>query len=158
MEECELCGKGINSVYVVIVESVELRVCADCAKGKHISYKEEERRSAKNASNANRKSGYIPIGRAKEEELELIDNYGEHIRKARESMGLPIKVFAEMINEKESLLRLIENQRTPPTIELIKKLERNLKIKLEQQQEEVNRSERFGKNPGRATLGEFNDK
>ena len=150
MDECELCGDSIDSVYIVNVENVELRVCASCAKGKRVIYTESNSKK----SNSN-KSGYKPISRKKEEdELELVDNYGEKIRKARESMGLPLKVFAEMINEKESLLKLVEKEQTLPTIPLTKKLEKNLKIKLEQSNS-IGIDKSGQRKSGSATLGEF---
>ena len=149
MEECELCGENIDSVYVVNVEGVELRVCASCAKGKRVIYTEDNAKKKEMS-----KKAYKPVSRKKEEELELVDNYGERIRKAREGMGLPLKVFAEMINEKESLLKLIEKEQTLPTIPLTKKLEKNLKIKLEQNNEmQIDRSGQ--KKSTGATLGEF---
>ncbi len=149
MEECELCGENIDGVYVVNVEGVELRVCASCAKGKRVIYTENNTKKIDRSNKA-----YKPVSRKKEEELELVENYGERIRKARENMGLPLKVFAEMINEKESLLKLVEKEQTLPTIPLTKKLEKNLKIKLEQSGEmQIDKSGQ--KKSGSATLGEF---
>ncbi|MEM3876096.1 MAG: helix-turn-helix domain-containing protein, partial [Candidatus Micrarchaeaceae archaeon] len=61
---------------------------------------------------------------------QIIDDYGETIRRARESMGLSLKVLAELLNEKESFLARIEKQKTTPNSKLIEKLEKTLNIKL----------------------------
>ena len=45
-------------------------------------------------------------------------------------MGLSLKVLAEIINEKESFLARVENERAKPSNTLIKKLEKTLDIKL----------------------------
>jgi len=47
--------------------------------------------------------GYeIPVKKIHIDNYELIDNYGKVIREAREKMQLPLKVLAEMLNEKET--------------------------------------------------------
>ena len=71
----------------------------------------------------------VPVVREKETE-ELVENFGEVIRNAREKQGLPIKVLAEMINEKESTLVRIEKQKSSPGEKTRHKLEKELRIKL----------------------------
>ncbi len=120
MEECEICGSKTNDVYIVNVEDVELRVCTKCAKGKKIVSKVVDRKNApKSVAKA-----------AKSEAPLLVENYGTKIHNARESMKLPLKVLAEMINEKETLLLRVEQERTLPPAELVKRLEKALGIKL----------------------------
>jgi putative transcription factor len=143
MEECEICGAKTNDVYIVDVEDVELRVCTKCAKGKKIVSKVV----GKNATQKFVKS-------SKSEEPQLVENYGLLIHNARESMKLPIKVLAEMINEKETLLLRVEQQRTLPTLQLAKKLEKALGIKLAET-EQQNENVVFSKKGDKATLGDF---
>lgn len=145
MEECELCGAKTNDIYIVDVEDVELRVCAKCSKGKKIVSKIEQRQSRP-------KQFAKP---AKAEEAQLVENYGIAIHNARESMRLPLKVLAEMINEKETLLLRIEQQRTLPSIELTKKLEKALRIKLaETAQPQGTRSRSIGSGD-RITIADY---
>jgi len=61
---------------------------------------------------------------------EIIEGYGKIIISAREKLGLPIAVVAERLKEKESYLHAIEHERLNPTIEVAKKLEKELGIKL----------------------------
>jgi putative transcription factor len=133
MEECEICGKKSSDIYIVNVEEVELRVCTKCAK------------------EARRMVGATP---KKNDFDQLIDNYGEVIRNARESMKMPIKVLAELISEKESHLLHIEQQKTRPSEELRKKLEKELGIRLVEPA--AGQDEKGGRGGGDgATLGDF---
>ena len=68
-------------------------------------------------------------------------------------MKLPMKVLAEMINEKETLLSRVEQQHTLPTLKLAKKLEKALNIKLEAAPEQRQDAPKSKKSS--ATLGEF---
>ncbi len=120
MEECELCGKRTSDVYIVNVEDVELRVCTKCASGKKIVSKLVEQRKVPKTYTTERKNDY---------EL-LVDDYGTVIRNARERMKIPVKVLAELINEKETYLLHVEQQKTRPSEALRKKLERELGITL----------------------------
>jgi putative transcription factor len=118
MEECELCGRQVPETYAVTIEGAELSVCARCAE----------------------KEGIVPKPKAaprrfqtpKKEEAEevLVDDYGERIRLARESMKIQINVMAEMINEKQSVLARVEQQKMTPPEALTKKIERYLNITL----------------------------
>lgn len=129
MEECELCGKPISDiVYTIEVEGVSLRVCSKCAVGKKIIGKEQLDipKSPKPSYFASDYKREQPA----EDDIELVDNYGEKIRQALEREKLPLKVLAEMISEQESYLkRVIEDKTTPPQ-ELVGKLEKTLGIKL----------------------------
>ncbi|MEM3781581.1 MAG: helix-turn-helix domain-containing protein [Candidatus Micrarchaeaceae archaeon] len=102
--------------------------CAVCAKGKSTTG-----RIVGEQSNAEQRSNTTAYGLgASQGEIaeELIDNYGDEIRKARESLGVPIKVLAEKISEKSSTLLRIEQQKALPSDKLVKKLEKELGIKL----------------------------
>ncbi|MEM0107127.1 MAG: multiprotein bridging factor aMBF1 [Candidatus Micrarchaeaceae archaeon] len=147
MEECELCGRKITTVYVIEIEGTTLRVCGNCAKGnKVIKVESAEKKGAKEAKAKEAE-------KSKEaSESELAEDYGKRIREARERMKLPLGVLAEMMNEKESFLLRIEEQKAMPSPELAKKLEKALGIKLEENV--ANPSYRGGKKEN-ATMGEF---
>jgi putative transcription factor len=125
MEECELCGRDMGTVHVVSLEGAELRVCAKCSAGKRIVYKEnpfqQEQKTAEGKQSA-------------KEERELVADYGQRIRKAREAQKIPVKVLAEMLNEKEHFLARVESQKTTPPDALVRKLERALNIGLKEEE------------------------
>ncbi|MCL5430824.1 MAG: multiprotein bridging factor aMBF1 [Candidatus Marsarchaeota archaeon] len=150
MEECELCGSPVSAPYTVLVEGVELRVCAKCAKGKKVMNRPASARSAFASSR-----GSAPKQqKVREEDLDVVENYGGIIKKARESMGIPIKVLGEMINEKETLLLRIEEQKTLPSIGLARKLERALNIKL-LAQPDVAEGAQAQRGQGSLSIGDF---
>jgi putative transcription factor len=143
MEECELCGNKISEVYVINLDGTELRVCARCAAGKAVIGRSGE------------KVRTTPMHRsALKEEAPLKDNYGTIIREARERMKLPIKVLAEMLNEKETFILRVEEQTMRPDAKLAKKLEKALGVTLYGEQEPTGTVHGRG-NSEKATLGEF---
>ena len=148
LEECELCGRAIREVYVVSVENTELRVCSSCARGKKVLHREVERDDSAVQSKSVRKV------KVKEEDKELVEGYGGIIRRAREGMGIPHKVLAEMISEKETYLVRVEEEKTKPSMELTRKLEKALNIKLTQPRAEE-RPVGGKASKGGATLGDF---
>ncbi len=144
MEECELCGRKMNDVYIVSIEGSDLRVCSSCAKGKKVVYKAVEERAGVPQRKAVKKT---------DEEIELVEGYGKKMHQARDQMQLPLKVLAEMLNEKEGLLLRIEEEKTRPPIELTKKIEKALNIKITQQKSDEPKV--YTGKPGKATLGDF---
>ncbi len=64
------------------------------------------------------------------EEYEVVSDYAERIKKAREAMGWSHKVLAEKVRESENIIKRIESGKLIPDIALARKLEKVLKIKL----------------------------
>ncbi len=120
MEECEVCGSKSEDLYLVDIEGAHMIVCAACAKGKDIlqEFSNKEKTAAKS------------FKRAPKEEFLVIDNFGSVIRHGRDLLGLPTKVLAERINEKESTLIRVEKGEMLPDDRLAKKLEKELGITL----------------------------
>ena len=147
MEECEICGRRTASLYTIDVGGTEMRVCPVCAEGKRILArpKAPQRPGSQKFSRPKPKS---------DDEKAIVQDYGMLIRHAREKMDLPLKVLAEMINEKESFLRRIEEEKAVPAGRALKQLERTLGIKLLVEAEEE--PERVkGDRKESASLGDF---
>ncbi len=145
MYDCEVCGKSVSTVYVVEIEGAQMNACEKCARGKsaiEVMGPEKE---------ANKKHAR-PAAASKEED-EVIAGYGSVIRKARESFSMPLKVLAERISEKESTLFRVENMKMLPSAALVKKLERELGIKLTEKQVHEARKQGSGRNEP-ITLGD----
>ena len=142
--QCNMCNK--EAKVIALVEGVELSVCNDCGKFGNIikPIRKESKETPKT----------IKIEKEKEI-IELIaNNYGEMIKKKRESLGLTQKELANKLAEKESLIHNIESERFEPNIELAKKFERFLGITLiEKQQEERLNKEK--KETRELTLGDL---
>lgn len=139
---CELCGKEAELVKA-IVEETELNVCRSCAKFGKVIKKPvfvEKPRPAK-----------IPETEITEV---IVPDYAERIRAAREKRNLKQKDFAKLISEKESLVHNLEIGRQKLSIDLARKLEKILKVKLVEQYEEAEESKTRGNSEG-FTIGDF---
>jgi len=129
--QCEICGSDIKGNAIrVNVEGSVLDVCGRCA---HYG------KPADKWSPVSRKM--LPTERVivthkprrdvfDKLEGEIIGDYAEAIRKARESQGLTIEELASKMMEKAALIRKIEREELVPEDSVRKKLEAALGIKL----------------------------
>ncbi|MFN7991335.1 MAG: multiprotein-bridging factor 1 family protein [Candidatus Micrarchaeia archaeon] len=118
---CDICGRAPVRAQI-LVEGAKMLACASCMRsGKVIQRFEVEGPASPSVS------GAPAVIEASEE---LVEGYGRKITNARERAKLPLSVVAERIREKESYLNAIEHERFMPTIEVARKLERELGIKL----------------------------
>ncbi|MGB9708856.1 MAG: multiprotein bridging factor aMBF1 [Infirmifilum sp.] len=128
MARCELCGAELRGIaYRIVLDGAEMIVCTRCARGKTVlgSIKigvEPSRQTFK-------AKAPVKYNRRDTEEV-IVEGYGEIIRQAREKMGLTRELLAVMVGEKESTIRRIESEQLEPPIELARKLEKVLKVKL----------------------------
>lgn len=70
-------------------------------------------------------------------DLELVPEYGRIIARVREDKGLTRYDFARKINEKESVIKRLEEEVFEPEEELIKRIEDFLDIRLRERYEGV---------------------
>ncbi len=145
MDDCEICGKSDGSYYV-LVEGAKIYACASCAKLGKVLRAPAPRAPQKKFAGEKKQGA--------RRELELVPDFGGRIRSARTKMHLERAVLGEMINEKESFLERVENEKAVPTEALARKLEKALGIKL---LEEVTYSETAEKGGGKGgvTLGDI---
>jgi putative transcription factor len=115
---CELCGQK-PAVYHSEIEGTMMNVCVDCAKFG----------VTKKKTNIQ-----VIIKEKRPEEKEpiflFVQGYGSIVKKAREKLGLKQEEMAKRLNERESFLHQIESESLKPRIEIARKLERELKIKI----------------------------
>ncbi len=64
------------------------------------------------------------------ERYELVEDFAQRIRSARERLGWSISTLAEKVKESTSTIRRIESGKLRPTIDLARRLEEILGIKL----------------------------
>ncbi len=72
----------------------------------------------------------VGVGLGVAERYEVVPNYAEIIRRARERLGWSHRVLAEKVRESERTIRRIEAGELVPTIDLARRLERALGVKL----------------------------
>jgi len=142
---CELCGKR-ESIVKISVEGSQLDVCNDCSRfGKIVA------RPLKAPQLDQRR-----IAHPKKEDTEdIVPGFGPIIKSARERLGLKQAELAKRISEKESLLHSIESQHFKPPMELAKKLEKALQIKLISKVEDKEEEESKKKEAGAVTIGDL---
>lgn len=157
---CEICGVEIRgTAYKVVIDGATLIACRKCAlrnPSAVVGYVSPQPRTG---GGPRRATPRVPVVRRMPRYTvveEIVDDYAERIKEARERMGLTREVLAAMIGEKVSTIRRIESGRLAPTIQLARKLERVLKIKLVEVHEE---GEEYGYSEGgeefELTLGDI---
>lgn len=78
-----------------------------------------------------------PTPRAKPpEDYVLVEGYGKVIKSAREARGLTQEALAGLLNEKASVVKKVESEKMSPSLNLIRKLEHVLKIKMTEKLDE----------------------
>ncbi|MCW3995442.1 MAG: multiprotein bridging factor aMBF1 [Candidatus Bathyarchaeota archaeon] len=132
---CEVCGRKIHTEPIrAIIEGAKLIVCVECSKHGKVILHEEADVSQK--PTATKSTMHLPVIIKKppvaqvQISQELIHDYANKIRTAREKLLLSHEDLGKKINEKASLLKHIETGRMAPNNQLAAKLEHALKIKL----------------------------
>ncbi|HWQ47704.1 MAG TPA: multiprotein bridging factor aMBF1 [Methanosarcina sp.] len=131
--QCEICGAEIRGKPICItIDNSELQVCQKCAPyGKPVDKRTPVSRKVSPVVRTvtrteNRpKKDFFDILKD-----ELLDNYDQIIRDAREAKGWSQEDLAENIKEKVSLIKKIERSEIVPEDSVRKKLEHALNIKL----------------------------
>ncbi len=143
--QCEICGAEAP-LYKVKIEGTVMNVCANCMK-----YGEAIRTVSRKIHTKK------PIVKSPEIVEDVVPNYAEIIRKAREDKGVKQEDFAKRINEKESLIHKIETGHFKPSLKLAKKIENFLGVKLIERIETPAKLPRTaeGHEESEFTLGDF---
>ena len=131
--QCEICGAEIREKPVCIsIDNSELQVCQKCAPyGKPVDKRTPVSRKVSPVVRTVTQAGKRPkkdfFDILKDE---LLENYVQIIRDAREAKGWSQEDLAENIKEKASLIKKIERSEIVPEDSVRKKLEYALNIKL----------------------------
>lgn len=122
---CEVCGNPVyGPVNTVQIDGSTFQVCSSCARlGKPIRPKKE-------ASQLNPKPEPAKKPNKMFDELELKEDYYKVIKQAREKLGLSQEALGRKINEKPSVIKLLESGKLKPDNMLARKLEHFLKVQL----------------------------
>ena len=147
--QCDICGKEAR-LFRAKVEDTVVSVCEGCA-----SFGEVIGRVAESPLITKTQQAQQRVIQKEEPREQVIEGFSAIIKNKREALGLKQVDFAKRINEKDSLVHKIETGAIVPPIELARKIERFLGIKLV----EVVKEEKVpaGGKPGRPdelTLGD----
>lgn len=123
----------------VVIEGAKLTVCGSCAKHGQSTWEPAPPRPNPipqlQGQGATAYSGPIHIKKRVikarvDTSKEIVADYAEVIKQAREDAGLSVEDLGMKINEKASVLRKIELGKITPNNQLIARLEHTLKITL----------------------------
>lgn len=117
--QCELCGKD-TELFNALVEGTQLRVCAKCGKFGNVLRKVLPPASQKSVS----------VTREPVIVEQIVSDYSQKIKTAREKRGLTQLDFAKLLTVKESLIHKMETGHFEPSIDIAQKMEKILHITL----------------------------
>ena len=147
MVQCEMCGAETSSPRTVKIEGAELDVCGDCAdfgteveqessstSTKYSTGSDSAEESGSASPSAGSPSADGSSGSHRHDMFddmeEVVQDYDERIRNAREATGLSQEDLAEELNEKASFIKKLEQGASLPNDSIQSKLERKLDITL----------------------------
>jgi putative transcription factor len=156
--QCEVCGRQIFGAPIrSIIEGAKMTVCSECAKlGSGYWEPKIQRRTKKSI----KRQPTISFSKRKQpptvtETLELVSDFGQRVRQAREGLELSHEDLGRKIREKVSVLRKIESGKMVPDLGLAEKLEHALKIKLRVPSSEPKVQPVLSSKPRGTTLGDL---
>jgi len=122
--QCEICGNPLTGrTFLIQIEGATFRVCGSCSK---LGSPVREKKAVKPTMQKPKPSNH-PL---EEPLLELRYDYYRMIKQAREKIGLSQEQLGHKINEKPSVIKLLESGKLKPDDLLARKIEHALKIKL----------------------------
>lgn len=136
MRVCEVCGQPIRGTpHSVIIDGGKFTVCNNCARlGTPVAKPAAPAKPILKPLNIP-KHALTPKPRTpnpilREPELELRPDYNIVVKQAREKLNLSQEELGRKINEKPSLIRLIETGRLKPNDALASKVKHFLRVDL----------------------------
>ncbi|WP_296859331.1 multiprotein bridging factor aMBF1 [uncultured Methanobrevibacter sp.] len=156
--ECEICGKEVpeNNPIRAKIEGTVMVVCKECSKLGKIQKappKPKFVKQNKTKKSQNKKNNRKNYSRDDEPSEELVEDFNNIVRNARESKDWSREDLGKKINERVSVITRIETGKMTPDIKLTKKLEKALNIKLLEKIDKIDLNQFINNNSGERTLG-----
>lgn len=133
--QCEMCGSDRGRLRKARVEATVMNVCDNCVRfGEEIAPPPKATGSGPGAAPvadrlAARQRRETPRD-ALESEEELVDDYGERVRRGREKKGWTREQLADRVSEPVPTIAKIEAGSLHPSDRAVKALQKELQIKL----------------------------
>jgi len=157
---CEVCGREIlGPPQRRIIEGAKLTVCSRCAQFGKSDWVPNRPAPVKTPGRAQSTPLPTPRPRIRNdvesvEQLELVEDYGAQIRKARQKLGLSEKDLANKMQEKESVVKNLEKQELTPDNKLIAKIRKYLSIDIVEHID-ASKAKILAKPTGAKTIGDM---
>ncbi|UXD21740.1 XRE family transcriptional regulator [Ignicoccus pacificus DSM 13166] len=122
---CEMCGLPIEGrPHRVMIEGTEMVLCERCYRSVRARAVPTE------APKKKKKEVKKEKPKKKVVEYEIVEDYAKRVREAREKLGMSREELGMKVGAGENIIKRIELGRLEPDMELAKKLEKVLGIKL----------------------------
>jgi putative transcription factor len=128
---CEVCGSPLRaSPNRVEIDGAVMIVCNNCSKlGRPLGPAIPTQGRVSPVQNALRTMAQRPI-QPIEVEFDVDPEYYLKIRQAREKLGLSQEQLGQLLNEKPSVIKMVESKKLKPDLTLTRKFMHQLKINL----------------------------
>ncbi|MCK9152123.1 multiprotein bridging factor aMBF1 [Methanobacterium alcaliphilum] len=144
---CEICGKKIMGQPIKTkIDGSVMNVCNDCSKFGKIQ---------RQPTRPTKPRAIQRPPRREKPTYEVLEEYNNIVREAREKKGWSRENLAEKIYEKVSVINRIESGRMSPDIKLARKLERILNITILEKLEDTQSEEFKASSLKGATIGDI---
>lgn len=151
--QCELCGSEHITCRPAVVDGVRMMLCPSCMRhGTGIKVVTERPVSSQPILERIKRPKVKDV--YKDMDKELVSDWADRIKKAREKKGLSREELGFKIGERTVTIAKIENGDLRPSDKVIKKLEKELDIKLVESITPVSTGS-TGSHAGGLTLGDF---
>lgn len=138
MSSCEMCGREVPALRRALVEGTAMSVCGNCVK---FGVEQAGARTEVTGRSATTQGLERRAVRARSRDIydemqeELVEDYGERVKQARLKKGMTLEQLGERLKERVANLSKVEAGSFHPPDTLVKKLERELGIKLKEKPE-----------------------
>lgn len=152
--QCEMCGND-GDLKKTKVEGAVLKLCDDCQDTGKVM---ETSTSSSSSGSSGRSSSSRKRSKPRGQQKELVRDFDERVKEARENEDLSIEDLADRLNEKESVIHRIESGKLKPDKRLAQKIKNQLEIELYEEVSETDYEAR-GSDSGEdtATIGDVAD-
>lgn len=114
---CEICGRNVDKLYEIYIEGARVKVCIYC-------FSQIKKTEIKEVNKVKTKKDIEIVGEV------IVEDFNKKLREYRERNNLKQIDMAKLLGIKESLYKALEEGRIKPDINLAKKIEKILKIKI----------------------------
>ena len=128
---CEICGRPIRGKkYKILIAGTVLTVCDSCKRYGTLVTTPKPPQPSLTKRRTRRLVRRPPSTPKLLDEVMVVEDYGNIIRRAREDMGWTQDFLAAQVGEKVSVIKRIEAGRMTPTLEMARKFEKILGVSL----------------------------
>jgi len=128
--ECEICGEKSGALYEVIFQGRRVHACRKCIEQYGLSIIKKRSGISGVGRRHIRKKTALKKSMIPESTEEIIEGYGNIIKRARESLGLTQEDIARELKVKLSYIKKIESEKIEPSPDIARRLEKLLNISL----------------------------